>query len=195
MAKEGEKKGKGSCLLWLIIGVVLVVLILSYGKHMHTEKTTGLASHLQTPADAGKYYIKMVRKVKNFNVEDIGIGDLLQVVTKSDKKWYMDNQSKIYRASRGSFNDFIGYNPGTTVEESLGAMLAILAGSPDREDALIVSQQEGVDRAVLEIEQGTAYGGKLHYTMELKKEGGLWKVDGFCGAREELERQIAALPD
>ena len=177
----------------MIIGVILVALFLSYGKYMRKQKTTGMAAQMQTPADAAMLYIKMVQKVKSLNVDDLGVGDLLKTVTKSDKKWYLDNQSKIYKATRGGFNEFIGYNPGTTVEESYGAILAILGSSPDREDAQIVSQWEEGSRAVLEIEQGTAYGGKLHYTVELKQEGGLWKVDGFCGAREQIERQIAAL--
>jgi len=188
-----EPKKKSSCILWIIIGVVLIALFLTYGKHMKQQKTTGMAAQMQTPADAAMLYIKMVRQVKNVSSDNLGVGNLLQTVSKDDKKWFMDNQSKIYQATRGGLNQFLGYNPGTTVEESFGAILAVIEGSPDREDAQIVSQREEGDRAVLEIEQGTAYGGRLHYTMELKKEGGLWKVDGFCGSRAELERAIAAL--
>ena len=191
MAEEGKKKS--GCVMWLIIGVILIVLFLSYGKYMTKQKTTGMAAQMHTPADAAMQYIKMVRQVKNLNVDNLGVGNLLQTVTKSDKNWFLDNQSKIYKATRGGFNEFIGYKSSTTVEESLGAIMAIVRSSPDREDAQIVSQREEGERAVLEIEQGTAYGGKLHYTMELKMEGGLWKVDGFCGARQELERDIAGL--
>lgn len=191
MAQEPKKKS--SCILWIIIGVILIALFLTYGKHMKQQKTTGMAAQMRTPADAAMLYIKMVRQVKNLNPDNLGVGNLLQTVSKDDKKWFMDNQSKIYQATRGGLNQFLGYNPGSTVEESVGAILAVIEGSPDREDAQIVSQREEGNRAVLEIEQGTAYGGSLHYTMELKKEGGLWKVDGFCGAREALERAIASL--
>ena len=188
-----EEKKKSSCIMWIIIGVILIALFLSYGKYMKKQKTTGMAAQMHTPADAAMQYIKMVRQVKNLNVDNLGVGNLLQTVTKSDKKWFMDNQSKIYKATRGGVNEFIGYQSTTTVEESLGAIMAVIGRSPDREDSQIVSQREEGERAVLEIEQGTAYGGKIHYTMELKLEGGLWKVDGFCGAREDLERDIAGL--
>ena len=47
---EGEKK-KSSCLLWIIIGIILIALLLTYGKHMKKQQTTGMAAQMQTPIE------------------------------------------------------------------------------------------------------------------------------------------------
>ena len=193
MAGEEGKKKKGSCIVWAIILIAFVVGVLKYGEHMKKQKTTGVAAEMQTPEGTVKAYIRFVNKVQQLNPEDVGINDLLSTVTKDDKKWYFANQERIFEARRGGFNKFIGYSPTSPLEESIGSMMEILDSSPNRDDSLIESAQIDGKIATVKLKQGTAYGTFRNYTVELKKEGSLWKVSGFCGARKQLEREIGGM--
>ena len=192
---EEGKKGKGSCIVWIVIGVIALVGFMKLGEYLKMQQEGGpLAGELKTPSSATKYFIKMAAGVRAGRMNP-GVKGLMDVVTKSDKKWFYENQDKIYEVRRGDFDDLIGNTSSSSLADGLVAAHEIIGSCPDREDALIL--EERVDssgkRATVIVEQGMAFGNKRNYTIELVKEGKVWKVSGFCGARERLERQIAAL--
>jgi hypothetical protein len=191
MSEGEEKKGWGGCIVWLIIAAVAVFGFLKFGQQLREQQTTGLAVELKTPGEAVKAFAKRVNKVKALSSNDLGIDELLNVVTKDDKKWYFDNQSKIYKATRGGFNELIGYQSTSTVEESVGAMMSLLEYCPSREDAIVEKEEIHGNTALVVVNQPTRFGSRT-YEVKLKKEGRLWKVDGFCGGRKAIEAQIAS---
>jgi hypothetical protein len=189
-----KRRGKSSILIWLIILVVGAALFVSYQKKKQQEIESGPLGQMKTPEGAAFVYIRGVNSFKQKSAMGTGgAQDVLLAVTKDDEDWFKKNQDSIYEARRAGLNDFIGYNSTTTVEESVFALHELLSGSPNRDDSTIAGKEISGDRARLTIEQGTAYGGSLTFVMDLKKEGALWKVDGFCGQRAQLEREIAGL--
>lgn len=190
MADE-EKKGKGGCLGWVVIGILLVGVFLFGGKELKKMQEGGeLSDELKTPETTARYYAKMAGIITSGQLK---VNDLLAAVTKDDKKWFLDNQDKIYDSCQGDLNKFIGYNApsGGQVEKAAFAIMHVLSSSPQREDVLLTVTSNDGKKATVEAKQGNAYGTFRNYEMELVKEGKVWKVSGFCGARAEIEKEMA----
>ena len=189
---EEKKKGKGGCIIWLIIGILLIGLVLYGGKEL--KKMQEGDPEMRTPALTAKKYAGMVKSVQAGNINP-GVKGVLDCCVKDDGKWFFDQTDNIYEVRQADAARSVGYVATGPMERSMAAIINLVAGSPTREDILIDKETYINDKhVILDIKQGTASPGRfMNYKMELKKEGASWKVSGFCGARAQLEKEIAAL--